>query len=323
MKNKNRIISCVKNLLSNCLNANDGENLVVVADFPNASIAGLIAATAKEFKLKVSVMLMEKMAKLAENPPEPISYAIQKADIVIFTTVYSLSNSIARINANKAGARIISIPGCSEKLFGRESMDVDFLSLEPLVKKIGKIISVKGIARLTTEQGTNLSMRLIGRKSIDQTCICHEKGSWSPFPLVETAVGPFKYGVNGTLLIDGVIVPYGKIKNPLKVLFRKGRIVDIFGGSDAEKFKSYLQRQDDPNIYQCVELGLGLNPKSKMGDGFFSEDESEYGTVHIGIGQGFTFGLKVRAKTHIDLVIKNPKMEINGRLILSDRKFDV
>ena len=42
-----------------------------------------------------------------------------------------------------------------------------------------------------------------------------------------------------------------------------------------------------------------------MGHGIMTEDESDYGAVHIGIGRGLTFGLDVRAKAHIDLVIKN------------------
>jgi leucyl aminopeptidase (aminopeptidase T) len=44
----------------------------------------------------------------------------------------------------------------------------------------------------------------------------------------------------------------------------------------------------EENGADLVELGFGLNPKSKMGRGLMSEDESQFGTVHFGLGEGRT-----------------------------------
>ena len=317
------MLNGARKIINSCLKVKSKEDLVIVADMPNISVAKIIYQAAKECGAEVSLILMEQRTMHGEDPPIPISYAIKEADVAIFTTVFSLSNSQARIEGSKAGVRIISIPGCSPKVLKKGGIEANFLSLEPFVKKIGKLISVKGKIKLTSKNGTDLDIELCGRKSVDQTGICHRPGTWSPFPLIETAVGPRIKGVNGVLLVDGVVIPGGIVKKHIEIIFKYGRIINISGGPDAKKLKNLLESYKDPNVYQCVEFGIGLNPKAKMGQGIMTEDESEYGTVHIGIGQGLTFGLDIKAKAHIDLVLKNPIVEIGGKVILNDRVFRV
>ena len=49
------------------------------------------------------------------------------------------------------------------------------------------------------------------------------------------------------------------------------------------------------------------------------EDEGEFGTLHLGIGNGITFGSKIRAVGHIDLVVRYPIVEVDGIVVLKDR----
>ena len=64
-----------------------------------------------------------------------------------------------------------------------------------------------------------------------------------------------------------------------------------------------LESYDDPNIYCAVEMGMGMNPNARVGASSSLEDEAELGTMHIGIGNGITFGSSIRAKGHCDLVM--------------------
>jgi hypothetical protein len=41
------------------------------------------------------------------------------------------------------------------------------------------------------------------------------------------------------------------------------------------------------------------------------EDEGEFGTLHLGIGNGITFGSTIRAVGHVDLVVRHP-WRLNG-----------
>ena len=50
------------------------------------------------------------------------------------------------------------------------------------------------------------------------------------------------------------------------------------------------------------------------------EDEGQFGTLHLGLGEGGTFGLPVSAASHLDLVIRRPKVIIDGKKIVADEK---
>ena len=49
------------------------------------------------------------------------------------------------------------------------------------------------------------------------------------------------------------------------------------------------------------------------------EDEGEFGTLHLGIGNGITFGSTIRAVGHVDLVVRHPIVEVDGKVVLKDR----
>jgi leucyl aminopeptidase (aminopeptidase T) len=71
-------------------------------------------------------------------------------------------------------------------------------------------------------------------------------------------------------------------------------------------------------MYCHVELGVGLNPKAPIGRGVELEDE--FGTLHLGIGNGMTFGSSIRAVGHVDLVIRRPIVEVDDRVVLKNRE---
>jgi leucyl aminopeptidase (aminopeptidase T) len=73
-------------------------------------------------------------------------------------------------------------------------------------------------------------------------------------------------------------------------------------------------------MYQVVELGIGLNKEARIGRGLMAEDEGQFGTVHLGLGEGRTFGLDVRAPSHVDLVVRYPTVTIDGRRVLADEQ---
>jgi leucyl aminopeptidase (aminopeptidase T) len=58
-----------------------------------------------------------------------------------------------------------------------------------------------------------------------------------------------------------------------------------------------------------------------MGKGFPLEDEGEFGSVHIGLGEGRSFGSSIRAKAHVDLVVRAPIAELDGQVLLQNKEF--
>ena len=177
------------------------------------------------------------------------------------------------------------------------------------------------MVNVTSASGTDIDIELCARDSVDQTCLAHEPGTWSPAPLVETAVGPKADGANGIVIVDGAAIPLGAVERPITMVFERGRVVSIQGGPQANQFREMLASFEHPNVYQLVELGFGLNRGARIGRGIMVEDESQFATIHLGLGQGHTFGLDVAAPAHFDVVLAEPIVTLDSRLLLSKGQY--
>ena len=307
-------------IINTCLGVRPGEDVVVVADRPNLAVGLALARAGREAGAEVSLMLMEQRKAHAENPPGSIAEAMRRADAAVLATVFSLSNSPARQQACKAGTRIISIPGCREEILTDGAIEADFEQLRPMVEKMGRVLSAGEQMQISSELGTDVRVKLCGNASVDQFSMAHEPGSWAPAPHVEAGVGPCLDGVDGVLMVDGVIVPGGVPEETVRVVLEGGKVTAIEGGQDAERLRALLENFNDPNMYQVVEVGIGLNPQARMGRGRMVEDEGQFGTLHLGLGEGGSFGLPVSAPSHLDLIIRRPRVIVDGKEILAEER---
>ena len=176
-------------------------------------------------------------------------------------------------------------------------------------------------ARFISANESVLTIPLDGLPSINQTGLACEPGTLAAPPALETAVSPLEGATFGTLTVDGAVVPGGIVTEPFDVYFQDGRIVNIDGGADAMRFKDLIEDYNDPNMFCPVELGVGMNPKAKMSRGIIIEGEVEFGSGHIGLGEGRGFGSSIQAKAHMDLVMKAPTLEVDGKIILQNKEF--
>jgi leucyl aminopeptidase (aminopeptidase T) len=139
----------------------------------------------------------------------------------------------------------------------------------------------------------------------------------SPVPNVEANFSPIEGSAEGKIVADASI-PYigiGVLSEPVVATVKRGMITGIEGGNQAKKLADDLKSRNDPKVYNVAELGVGLNPKSIM-QGIMLEDEGVFGTVHIGIGTNITLGGSVKAAIHYDLIMWEPTVELDGRIVL-------
>jgi leucyl aminopeptidase (aminopeptidase T) len=170
--------------------------------------------------------------------------------------------------------------------------------------------------RLTTPGGTSLRMRKEGRRGNALYCLV-ERGEFSTVPTIEANFSPLEGTAEGTLVADASI-PYlgiGVLKEPVKCEVAKGFIVGIEGGFQADVLRNDLESRKDPNSYNIAELGVGLNPESRM-TGIMLDDEGVLGSVHIGIGSNLTLGGNIKAAIHYDLLMWKATIELDGKVIL-------
>ncbi|MGM0603664.1 MAG: aminopeptidase [Bacillota bacterium] len=312
-----------KIILEDCMNVGERENLLIVSDFDNKKIAEVFSEYGKKIGAEVAAVNFFRRSSHGEDPPEPVVSAMCSADAALLAAVYSLTNSAARRKAVESGTRIISIPDCSEELFDSSAVDIDFKEQKKIIDEIGNLMTRGKIISVSSKAGTNFTAELCGRKSVKQTGLADKPGSWSPFPNIEVAVGPDVETLNGTFVVDGVIIPGGYVDKHVSIEIENGRIVKVEGGKSAQRFRDLLASFDCENIYNVVEIGIGCNPNSEFGKGSMGEDESKFGTLHLGVGEGNSFGVPNSAPAHLDLVIRNPRVEIDGQLILADEKLQI
>ena len=76
--------------------------------------------------------------------------------------------------------------------------------------------------------------------------------------------------------------------------------------------RKILEKENSPKVYIPGELGIGLNPLSKL-CGRMLEDEGALGTVHLGFGSNSTIGGENKVSFHIDMVMKDVTVFIDGK----------
>ena len=310
----------LKILTDICLNIKHDEEVLVVADTNKIEIAGLLALASSERGANVSMTLIDPLPAPGMEPPKPVAAAMLAADAIMMVTTHTLTPSKAREEAQRAGARILSLGGYNYEILLSDALRVDFMSLKPVVEEVANRLTEAESARMVSASGTDIRFRLGNREAHALTNICHEPGTLGSPPDVEAYVAPIEGASEGVVIVDGAIClpEFGLIHEPIKLVIKGGRVVSIEGGKEAERFKNKLQSFDDPNMYLIAELGIGLNPKAKLcGNPLI--DEGALGTAHIALGLNFTYGGNIKdAKSHIDCVLKNPTIELDGEFLLRD-----
>ena len=322
MIEKIAMIRSVGNILDSCLAIKPKEQLLVLTDADNIAVGNLFALAGEERGAETILMVIKPRTRHGEELPKVIAEAMRAADAIVAPTTFSVNHTNARKAASEAGARLIFFPGCQEKMFTDGSLDIDFAKQAEIIMGLSKRFDEGSRVRVTSNDGaTDFSIDIKGRRSVPQTGICHKPGTISPPPCIETAVSPIEGSTEGVAMIDGAVVPGGEVLEPFQIKLEGGRIVAIDASrKDGRKLDQLLKSYNDDNMYCHVELGVGLNPKAKIGRGVELEDEGEFGTLHLGIGNGITFGSSIRAVGHVDLVVRHPIVEVDGKIVLKDRE---
>ncbi|PSK85967.1 leucyl aminopeptidase (aminopeptidase T) [Murinocardiopsis flavida] len=305
-------------ILEQCLALRDDETLLVLTDSATGRYGAAFAAAGHIIGAEVVELSMTPRSRHGEEPPAPVAAAMAAADAIVAPTTFSVNHSSARIAASAAGARLIFMPDVCDEVFLDGSLDIDFLERKGVIDRLAAILDAGSEYTVTSPAGTNLTARIAGKSAVPQSGICHEPGTISPPPCIEVAIAPDEGTLDGVMVVDGALVPGGPTEQPVTIRFAAGRITDIDGGPEAARFREVLESYGDPEMYSAVELGLGMNPKARIGSGGGLEDEAELGTMHVGIGNGITFGSSIRAPGHCDIVTRDARVCVDGRVILAN-----
>jgi leucyl aminopeptidase (aminopeptidase T) len=294
---------------------------VVTDTMRDQSVAQALVGAAMAAGCEAVLAVIPTRRLTPQEPPASVLSAMQATDIVFLYTTYSLSHSNARVQAQKAGARIISMPGVTEDGFLR-TMSVDMDRLAGLTNRLADRVARARSARVLTALGTDMRYEL-GHPVTAIDGVCQKPAEIDFFPPGLFLSVPQEGSATGTAVVDGAITQIGRLASPVTMTFAKGRLAKIEGGGEATRLEQLLASLEDDNSYRFAAWGIGSNPGAALvGEDPSFEGERVYGWTHVSTGSNATFpGGTVRAKIHLDGIISRPTIYLDDELILQGGKF--
>ena len=293
------------------------EKVLIIADSTSMNLAKVFYNSAK--KLAKPEVLKIPVGKIdGEEPPKYAADAMKKADVILLIAEKSLSHTNARKAATAKGARIASMPGITASMLKR-AVVLDYKKMYKTKDKLMNILRKAKKCRVTTKKGTDIIFKIpkirYGRKKHG----LKYKGNWNNLPAGEAYFAPLD--ANGIYVIDASVIDK-KVDKPIKITVKDRYAKKIEGARSAARLRNTLKKLKDKNSYNIAELGIGINPKARI-TGNILEDEKVLGTCHIALGSSFAIGGKIKAKCHLDGVIKNPTIIVGKKTIMKQGKLKI
>jgi leucyl aminopeptidase (aminopeptidase T) len=274
------------------------------------------------------------------DPPSAVMMAMLHADVNVLLTSTAMLHSPASMASMSAGIPTICIDGAvTLEMFQHGAATEDYHDISRMKHFCAKNVFGEGAkeARVTSDFGTDMTYGVEGRIFVPPI----READWDPykafsrkeegrktspmfaclFPTGEFNVPPLEGTGNGVFVVDTTMHYLGRIDTPIHLKVKDGRIVDITGGKDAWRLRTHLERYGDDNAYMFpTEASVGLNRKAQI-TGSQREDKNIFGAMHFGLGTNSDVGGTVHSNLHMDGVVLQPSLYIDGVLRIDHGRF--
>ncbi len=252
----------------------------------------------------------------SQEPPKCVAEAMKNVEAVIRVTDEKapLVHTSARAEATAKGVKY-----CLLKLNELE-FDVSEADLKAIIErteKLAKILANTEVAKVTTPRGTSVTMKLKGHPGLPAHCM----GLMATEPYyAEAAIPPIEGTMEGTIVVDVAFVDWNYLlREPITMIIKKGRVVDLKGPKqEVDKLNEIIKNHK--NADNIAELGIGTShcvPLPMYGN---RRDVARIGTVHFALGRNNDFGGDTISDIHMDCLMDNVYVELDGKPVLKDGK---
>ncbi len=289
-----------------------GEDVLVVCNPVTEEIGALMRIEAQGDGADATLAVMSERDTHAAEPPLALAAAMSAADVVLAPTIQSLSHTAARKAASEAGVRIGTLPGVTEEMLTR-LMGADLEEIRRRGWAIVSALNAGSEVRITCRHGTDFRLGIEGRLGIVDAGELSNRGAFGNLPCGEGFIAPLEGTAEGTLVVDGSIAGVGLLDTPVSLTVRGGHLTDATG-SDGVALMELLtvHGEDGTNV---AELGIGTNEEAVL-TGNILEDEKILGSAHVAFGASAAIGGTVQVPVHLDCVLLEPTVEIDGEAIV-------
>jgi leucyl aminopeptidase (aminopeptidase T) len=288
------------------------EEMLVICNPITEELGALLRIHAQGEGGEATLAVISERDSYAAEPPRAVAAAMLAVDIVVAPTIQSISHTEARRAATEAGVRIASMPGVTGDMLARV-MGADLRSLRKRGASVGRALGAGAEARITCERGSDLRLGLEDRTAIVDAGALNMRGAFGNIPCGEAFIAPVEGTAEGTLVVDGSIAAIGRLDEPVRITIRDGHLTDASGPDGAQLMALLTEHGvDGTNV---AELGIGTNESAVL-TGNLLEDEKMLGTAHVAFGASAAIGGAVQVPVHLDCVMLNPTVEVDGAAIV-------
>ncbi|HUC00983.1 MAG TPA: aminopeptidase [Solirubrobacterales bacterium] len=303
----------IRTVVRQCMGVSPGEDVLVVCNPVTEEIGALMRIEAQGDGADATLAVMSERDTHAAEPPRVIAAAMAAADVVLAPTIQSLSHTAARRAASEEGVRIGTLPGVTEEMLTR-LMTGDLDEVRRRGWAVVSALNGGSEARITCRHGSDFRVGLEGRMGIVDGGELSSRGAFGNLPCGEGFIAPLEGTGEGTLVVDGSIAGVGLLETPASLTIRNGHLTDTTGPQGATLMELLSAHgADGTNV---AELGIGTNEEAIL-TGNVLEDEKILGTAHVAFGASAAIGGTVQVRVHLDCVLLEPTVEIDGETIVS------
>jgi leucyl aminopeptidase (aminopeptidase T) len=323
----------VENIVDVCMAIQPGEKVLLITDEPMDIMRKLLVERIAQIGVGElwSYTLPDAIRPLPHYPAALYDLAGAVDVVLIFehrrNPEIETPRALEMVEAVARGnARFASGPMINQSILEHE-LSADYREIAALTNRLWDALQGRSYVRITTALGTDLEMDISGREVKRDTGLFHNPRDDGNLPAGECYVAPIEDRTNGVFVVDKSY-PNILIQEPIRLTVERGRVVRIEGGREAEQLLAIIRdNEHKPYGEGCrvvCELGIGTNPNARL-QGNVLTDEKVMGTVHIAIGHNAlaSYGGQNRAPIHLDGVIGNPTLIVDGETLIQDGIYGV
>ena len=308
------------NVLDQCLAVAAGEEVVLLAD--DGTDPGVVNGLTNGIFERGAVPLVARMPRPGlpgAEPPGAVAAMMLEAAAIIELTSLFIGSSAARRAATGRGARYLAMPGVRLDTFRPEGpLTVDFERLRIDAETVGAAWRRAAAFRLTSRGGTDLRGSVEDRPGRVLHGMAREPGAYMAPPDVEAGTAPVEGTATGVIVIDAdlLFMGEGPLAEPVVLHVERGELTGIEGPARG-RLVSMLERCADDRMTNIAEVSVAFNPAGTVCS-VPMETESSRGSAHIALGNSIAYGGRVDAIAHLDCVMRDAVLELDGRLVIAE-----
>ncbi len=305
-------------------NAEPGDEIAIVSDTAmDERVWSTLVKAARAMGHEPTLLLMPQAEYSYAEPPEPVAAAMMGADLVLMATSKGLAHSDAAGEVIGAGKKVVLMSEFSGDTLSSGAANADYDQILATGLRIEERMNAGDRIEMTGHAGTDLTADIAGQWGAvkaaravverENPAYPDDHAKIAAFPDGEVPVTPNPGTTNGTIVWDTTMHEIGAIEEPIRAVVEDGYVTEITGGREAEQLRAFLERFDDPDVYNIGELSVNINPGATI-TGRLREDKKAAGYLHIAVGSGGD----VEAPVHVDGVLEAGSVTIDGQPIVED-----